>query len=61
MHRCPGELLADVCDGTIFTTNSILCDDEATLQIVAYYDEFTIVNPLMSCAKKYKIGIVVNT
>ena len=56
LHRCPGEFLSDVCDGTIFGTNAILRDDEQALQIIGYYDEFTIVNPLSSRAKKHKIG-----
>lgn len=51
-------VLADVCDGTIFTTNRIFHVDEDALQIIGYYDEFTIVNPLMSRAKKYKMGII---
>lgn len=59
MHKCPNELLADVCDGTIFTSNCILRDDEQALQIIiGYYDEFCIVNPLMSRVKKYKIGML---
>ena len=28
-------------------------------QIIAYYDEFTVTNPLMSRAKKYKLGIII--
>jgi hypothetical protein len=50
-HQSPGELLCDICDGTICST----IDDRA-LQIIAYYHEFTLANPLMSRAKKYKIG-----
>lgn len=49
-HTSPGSLLNDICDGTIWN------DDEPTLQIVAYYDDFVLTNPLMSRSKKYKIG-----
>ena len=52
--------MSDICDGTIFNTNSILCEDDQALQVIAYYDEFTLTNPLMSRAKKYKIGEIIH-
>ena len=57
LHTSPGELLMDICDGSIVDSNKVLCDDNKALQIIAYYDEFTLTNPLMSRAKKNKIGI----
>lgn len=56
-HQSPGEVLLDICDGTIFSSNSLLNSNETALQIIGYYDEFTVTNPLMSRAKKYKIGM----
>lgn len=55
-HQSPGDFLRDICDGTIFDSNPILHDDDNALQIVAYYDELTLTQPLMSRAKKHKIG-----
>ena len=57
-HRSPDDLLQDICDGTIFNDNPMLHDDERALQIIGYYDEFTLTNPLMSRAKQHKIGSV---
>ena len=56
VHSSDDQIMRDVCDGSIFTTNSILCEDERALQLIAYYDEFTLTNPLGYRAKKYKIG-----
>ena len=55
-HQSPGELLCDICDGTICSTDDVIRQDDQALQLIAYYDEFTLANPLMSRAKKCKIG-----
>lgn len=54
-HNSPGELLYDMCDGAIFEENYILHTSEHALQIIAYYDEFSVTNPLGT--RKHKIGI----
>lgn len=46
----------DVCDGTIFYTNPILQCSDHVLQIIGYFDEVTLTQPLMSRSKKYRIG-----
>ena len=51
-----GELFFDICDGDLFENESY---EDPILHIIAYYDEFTMTNPLMSRAKKYKIGIII--
>lgn len=56
-HRSPDCLLRDICDGEISKENSILHNDDKALQIIGYFDEFTLTNPLMSRAKKYEIGV----
>jgi hypothetical protein len=56
---CPSGLLMDICDGSIYQTNPILQHNDQALQIIAYYDEFTVTNPLMSRAKKYKLGKII--
>lgn len=52
-HRSPDDLMRDVCDGTIFETNPILHNNDCALQIIGYYHELTLTNPLMSRAKQY--------
>ena len=56
-HKSPtNQLLFDICDGNLFEENSILQQNDQALQIIGYYDELTLTNPLMSRAKKYKMG-----
>ena len=45
-----------IIDGNVFEENSILQQNDQALQIIGYYDELTLTNPLMSRAKKYKMG-----
>ena len=59
-HQSIGEKLNDICDGTIMVENSILQGNAQALQIVGYFDEMILTNPLISRAKKYKIGIAFN-
>lgn len=42
------EQLHDFCDGTIFHSHPLFNSDPYPLQIVAYYDEIEVVNPLGS-------------
>ena len=50
------EQLNDFCDGTIFHSHPLFNSDPHTLQIVAYYDEIEVVNPLGSYVRKHKLG-----
>ena len=56
-HQGSGNLLADVCDGELFKSSLLFQKSEKALQIVGYYDEFTIVNPVGPRAKKHKKGM----
>lgn len=56
-HQSSDEFLRDICDGTIKEENPILHGSDQALQIIGYFDELTVTNPLMSRAKKYKIGV----
>ena len=58
MHKSPGYLMFDICDGTICETCHILNQDDKALQIIAYYDDFTAENPLSSRARKNKFGML---
>ena len=50
------EQLHDFCDGTIFHSHPLFNSDPYALQIVAYYDEIEVVNPLGSYVRKHKLG-----
>ena len=54
-------LIHDFCDGTIFSNHPIFSHDHCALQIIAYYDELEICNPLGSHTKRHKVGIVFYT
>lgn len=51
-------LIEDFCDGSVFSNHPLFSQDSSTLQIVAYYDELEICNPLGSHTKQHKLGIV---
>ena len=51
-------LIEDFCDTSIFRSHPLFSADPTSLQIVAYYDELEVVNPLGSRTKKHKLGIV---
>ena len=46
------------CDGSLFHSHA---QDPHALQIVAFYDELQQCNPLGSCVKKHKVGVVLFT
>lgn len=54
-------LIEDFCDGALFTHHPLFSQDPYALQLVAYYDEVEICNPLGAHVKKHKLGIVFYT
>lgn len=46
----------DFCSGTRYSSHSLFGVDSTALQIILYYDELEICNPLGSRRKKHKIG-----
>lgn len=54
-------LIEDFCDGSVFKKHPLFMQDPHALQIVAYYDELELCNPLGSHVKKHKLGIVFYT
>ena len=48
--------LTDFCDGTLYKSLPLFSTDPHALQIIAYYDDLEIVNPLGSYTKKHKLG-----
>lgn len=56
-HKDPRSgFLSDYCDAEEFCEHPLFSKDTHALQIVLYYDELEICNPLGSRRKKHKIG-----
>ena len=55
-HRSNGLICHDICDGELYQSHPVFRDSPNSLQILAYYDEFTAVNQLSTVAKLYKLG-----
>ena len=54
-------VIEDYCDGAMFKAHPIFSNNPSALQIIAYYDEVEICNPLGSHVKKHKLGVVFYT
>lgn len=54
-------LVEDFCDGVRFKSHPLFSQDKSALQIIAFYDEVEICNPLGSHVKQHKLGIVFYT
>ena len=52
------DLIEDFCDGMVFKQHPLFSKDPHALQVVAYYDEVELCNPLGSHVKQHKLGIV---
>ena len=50
------ELLSDFCDGYLFKNHPVFSTDPTALQIILYYDELELTNPVGCFVKKHKIG-----
>ena len=55
-HQSNSQTLNDFCDGESFRTHPLFKEDLYALQIVAYYDELEVVNPIGTYVKKHKLG-----
>lgn len=53
--------IEDFCDGSMFRQHPLFSNDPKALQIIAYYDEVEMCNPLGSHVKKHKLGVVFYT
>lgn len=49
------DYIRDFCDGMIFKSHPLFSCDPYALQVVGYYDDLEIVNPLGSFVKKHKL------
>lgn len=56
-HARDDEYLSDFCDGTLFKGHSLFKEDPTALQIIAYFDEVEICNPLGSYRGVHKLAL----
>ena len=54
-HSTDG-ILSDYCDGKQYHGHSLFSADPVALQLILYYDELELCNPLGSRRKQHKIG-----
>ena len=57
-HGSRDTILQDMCDGTVFCSHPQFGTDKQTIQVIAYFDEIELCNPLGSSAKKHKLGCI---
>lgn len=56
-HQKEDNLLSDYCDGSIYKSHPLFSTSGSiSLEILAYYDDAEVCNPLGSRAKKHKLG-----
>ena len=60
-RRTSGSSLHDFCDGQEYHEHPLFSSDPSALQIIAYYDDIEVCNPLGSSSKKHKLGIFLFT
>lgn len=57
-HQHPSEnILGDFCDSKKYRNNTLFATDPKSLQLILYYDELEVCNPLGSHRKKHKLGM----
>ena len=55
-HATNSTELKDFCDGLHFKTHPLFSANPTALQLIAYYDELEVVNPIGSYTRKHKLG-----
>ena len=55
-HRTTSTILYDYCDGETFATHPLFSVHRDALQIILYFDEVELCNPLGSKVKVHKLG-----
>lgn len=55
-HQRRDGMIADYCDGQVFRQHPLCSRDPCALQIILYYNEVEVVNPLGSKTSKHKVG-----
>lgn len=60
-RNCDRSQVRDYADGTICKDHPLIGDDGTALQIIAYYDELEVTNPIRSYVKVHKLGCLFYT
>ena len=55
-HKSQGEYMYDVCDGSHFNSHAVFGFEHSSMQIIFYYDDMEVCNPLGSKRSKHKLG-----
>ena len=55
-HFASSGEIKDFCDGAAYRSHPLFGTDHSALQIIAYYDELEVVNPIGSYVSKHKLG-----
>ena len=58
-HISSDGIIIDVCDGNHCKSHELFRQDDRALQVIAYYDDVEVVNPLGSKRKKHKVGMLI--
>ena len=56
-HQRNDGLMADICDGPGVSDHTLFGQDQHALQIILYYDDVELCNPLGANTKKHKFGM----
>ena len=59
-HNSSGGCLRDFCDGCYVKNHVLFGNDPTALQIIAYYNDIEVANPLRSKRRKHKVGKKLN-
>ena len=51
------DILSDYCDGKCYHEHELFAADPVALQLILYYDEVELCNPLGSRRRKHKLGL----
>ena len=57
-HGSDNHTLTDMCDGSVFKNHPLFESDKNAIQIIGYFDEVELCNPLGSSTKKHKLGCI---
>ena len=49
--------IRDFCDGSLYKNHPLFSSNSCALQIMTYFDEFDVCDPLGSKSSKHKIGM----
>lgn len=55
-HTRHDGLLADFCDGSAYSSHPLYSAHPEALQIILYYDDVEVCNPIGSKSKQHKLG-----